>query len=99
MRLKAYGEAEQSYWLREVAQAHTLSVGDSADFFDYFTLTVDAIYRDAARHSADITISSTETGSLLAGSLTYHQVKAAAPSTAATLRNSGRLMRTGPMLK
>lgn len=79
VNIKAYGKKEQTHWLRELAQQERLNVGDSAGFFDYFTLTLDGINYDLGRRSAHITIVSPEASFLIRGIISYPDVKEDSP--------------------
>jgi len=71
LSVKAYGEGEQEYWLRPLAQTHRLSFGEPVEFYGYFTLTLNAIDNAAVPQMAVLTLTSSEDPSLTRGFVTY----------------------------
>jgi hypothetical protein len=75
LKVTAYGEQEQEYWLQEIIVRDKISIGDSKNFFDNFDVQLDKITEENTRRYADFTIISPKTPWLIFGKLTHKQIK------------------------
>jgi hypothetical protein len=74
LKVKAHGEKEQEYWLRDITVTERISIHDSINFFDYFDLRLDNITEEKGRRYADFTILSNSPG-LILGEVTHTHVE------------------------
>lgn len=75
LKVKAYGEQEQEYWLREITVTDKISIGKSKNFFDFLDVQLDKITEENNRRYADFTIISPKTTWLIYGQVTHSHIK------------------------
>jgi hypothetical protein len=78
LKVKAYGEQEQEFWLREITVTDKISIGKSKNFFDIFDIQLDKITEENSRKYADFTIISPKTTWLIYGQVAHSHVKTGA---------------------
>lgn len=75
LKVKAYGEQEQEYWLREITVTDKISIGTSKSFFDSLDVQLDKITEETNRKYADFTIISPKTTWSIYGKTTHTHIK------------------------
>jgi len=73
--VKAYGEQEEEYWLRDSIIVGRIPTGQSKNYFDHFDLQVDKIFEENGRSYANFTIIFPKTPWLIYGEKSHTQVE------------------------
>lgn len=74
LKVIAFGEQEQEYWLKEVTVTRKLGIGQSENFFDIFDVQLDRIFEENNKRYTDFTITSSKIPWLSKGEETFGHV-------------------------
>lgn len=75
LKVKAFGEQEEEYWLHDLIVTEQIPIKGSKNFFEMFDLRLDNITEENGRRYADLTIISAKTPWLIRGELTHTHIK------------------------
>lgn len=75
LKVKAFGEQEEEYWLHDLIVTEQIPIKGSKNFFEMFDLRLDNITEENGRRYADLTIISAKTPGLIRGELTHTHIK------------------------